>query len=298
MDGGPLAPVCPAGDTCPAAVQGYAGDIEVAADIENTLAVAKDSHVIVYNAPNDYTGQTELDEYTTIANQDAAATVSSSWGVCENDVTAGYVEAENTIFEQMAFQGQSMFSSSGDTGAFDCIRGDGTTIVNVDDPPSQPWVTSVGGTSLESDNPGTNPNPGRRPRAPRPSGTSATCAVTQRPAPEQRQPGRLLLVRRHRRRRRRIQPVLGRPFYQQGPGVNNSYVTYGNGTTNCSLAATGTPCRQVPDISANADEYTGVRRVLHRQRGHAQQRLRHARQRRAAGSGSAARACPRRCGPR
>jgi subtilase family serine protease len=39
--------------------------------------------------------------------------------------------------------------------------------------------------------------------------------------------------------------------------VDNSYVTYGNGTTNCSLAATGTPCRQVPDISADADPYTG-----------------------------------------
>ena len=48
-------------------------------------------HPIVYNAPNDYTGQTELDEYTAIANQDTASTISSSWGVCENDVTAGYV---------------------------------------------------------------------------------------------------------------------------------------------------------------------------------------------------------------
>ena len=132
----------------------------MAADIENTLAVAKDSHVIVYNAPNDETGQTELDEYTTIANQDTADTVSSSWGLCENDVTAGYVQAENTIFEQMASQGQSMFGASGDTGAFGCIRSDGTTIVNVNDPSSQPWVTSVGGTSLQSDNPGTNPNPG------------------------------------------------------------------------------------------------------------------------------------------
>ena len=80
------------------------------ADIENTLAVAKDSHVIVYNAPNDETGQTELDEYTTIANQDRADTISSSWGTCENDVTAGYVQAENTVFEQMAFQGQSVFA--------------------------------------------------------------------------------------------------------------------------------------------------------------------------------------------
>jgi subtilase family serine protease len=31
---------------------------------------------------------------------------------------------------------------------------------------------------------------------------------------------------------------------------------YGNGTTNCALAAKGTPCREVPDISANADAYT------------------------------------------
>ncbi len=160
IDGGPLAPVCPAGDSCPPQYEGYSGDIEVVADIENTLAVAKDSHVIVYNAPNDFTGQTELDEYSAIANQDTADTVSSSWSVCENDQTASYVQAENTIFEQMAFQGQSMFGASGDTGAFGCIRSDTTTIVNVDDPPSQPWVTSVGGTSLESDNPGTNPHPG------------------------------------------------------------------------------------------------------------------------------------------
>ncbi len=52
-----------------------------------------------------------------------------------------------------------MFGAAGDTGAFDCIRSDGTTIINVDDPPAQPWVTSVGGTSFESFNPGANPNP-------------------------------------------------------------------------------------------------------------------------------------------
>jgi subtilase family serine protease len=52
-----------------------------------------------------------------------------------------------------------MFSASGDSGAFDCLNTDGTTIANVDDPPSQPWVTSVGGTSLESFDPGTNQHP-------------------------------------------------------------------------------------------------------------------------------------------
>ena len=71
--------------------------------------------MIVYDAPNDYTGQAELDEYTAIANQDVASTISPSWG-------------------------------------FGCIRSDGTTIVDQADPASQPWVTSVGGTSLEADN--------------------------------------------------------------------------------------------------------------------------------------------------
>jgi len=257
VDGGPLNPVCPTGDSCPAAYESYAGDIEVAADIEETLAIAKDSHVIVYNAPNDETGQTELDEYTVIANQDRADTVSSSWGVCENDVTAGYVQAENTIFEQMAFQGQSMFSSSGDTGAFDCIRSDGTTIVNVDDPPSQPWVTSVGGTSFESYNPGTNPNPG-----PPPTGTETVWNVhnlcSDAPAaPSNDKQGGYFWCGATGASGGGSSQYWGQPFYQSGPGVTNSYETYGNGTTNCSLAATGTPCRQVPDISANADPYTG-----------------------------------------
>ena len=48
----------------------------------------------------------------------------------------------------------------------------------------------------------------------------------------------------------------GRPSYQTGPGVTNSYTTYGNGTTQCALAAKGKPCREVPDVSANADPYT------------------------------------------
>ena len=60
----------------------------------------------------------------------------------------------------------------------------------------------------------------------------------------------------NRGRWRRIQPVLGRPFYQNGPGITNSYTTYGNGTTQCSLAKVGTPCREAPDVAANADEFT------------------------------------------
>lgn len=61
------------------------------ADIETQLAIAPDvSHLIVYNAPNDFTGQTELDEWSAIAKANVADSVSSSWALCENDITSGY----------------------------------------------------------------------------------------------------------------------------------------------------------------------------------------------------------------
>jgi subtilase family serine protease len=255
VDGGPLNPMCPAGDTCPPMFNGYAGDIEVDADIEMTLAIAPAArHLIVYNAPNDFTGQTELDEYTAIANQDKADTVSSSWAVCENDVTAGYVQAENLVFEQMAAQGQSMFGAAGDTGAFGCIRSDGTTIVNVLDPPSQPWVTSVGGTSFTHFNPGQNPFPSY------PANGAETVwnvdGLCSNQASSAGGQSGFFWCAASGAGGGGASQWWGRPSYQRGPGVNNRDTTSGNGSTQCALAATGTPCREVPDISVNADEFT------------------------------------------
>jgi subtilase family serine protease len=259
VDGGPLAPICPTGDECPAQYNGYSGDVEVDADIEMQLAISpKAKHILVYNAPNDYTGQTELDEYTRIANDDTADVVSSSWGECENDAGAAYAQAENIIFEQMALQGQSMFGASGDTGAFDCIRSDGTTVVNVEDPPSQPWVTSVGGTSLESFNPDAYPYPNY------PSGVETVWNVdnlcnakpNEGGTPAAPIPGFFWCGATGAGGGGNSQ-FWGRPAYQNGPGITNAYTAYGNGTTNCALARKGTPCREVPDISAEADPYTG-----------------------------------------
>ncbi|HEU5419479.1 MAG TPA: S53 family peptidase [Streptosporangiaceae bacterium] len=255
VDGGPLNPACPVGDTCPPDFNGYAGDIEVDADIEVQLAIAPHvKHLIVYNAPNDFTGQTELDEYTAIARADQADVVSSSWAVCENDVPgAGYVQAENTVFEQMALQGQSMFGAEGDTGAFSCIRSDGTTILNVLDPPSQPWVTSVGGTSFETDNPGTNPHPAY------PSGVETVWNVdnlcSNAASSAGGQSGFFWCAQGGAGGGGSSQ-WWGRPAYQFGKGVNNQFTTTANGTTQCALAKAGTPCREDPDISANADEFT------------------------------------------
>jgi subtilase family serine protease len=257
VDGGPLHPDCPPGDTCPLKINKYSGDVEVDADIEMELAIAPDvSHLLVYEAPNDYTGQTELDEYTTIANDDVAATVSSSWSECENDVPASYVQSENVAFEQMALQGQSAFVDDQDTGAFGCLRSDGTDIVNVQDPSSQPWVTSVGGTSLESDNPGTNPHPAY------PQGVETAWNVDNlcsdhAAAPSNDNQGGYFWCDNTLAAGGGPSQWWGRPFYQVGPGVNSRYSTVGNGSTHCALASAGTPCRETPDVSADADAYTG-----------------------------------------
>jgi len=256
VDGGPLAPICPVGDQCPAAFNGYAGDIEVDADIEMQLAIAPDARsLLVYNAPNDFTGQTELDEWSAIANANKADVVSSSWAVCENDVASAYVQQENTLFEQMALQGQSLFGAEGDTGAFSCIRSDGTTISNVLDPPSQPWMTSVGGTSLESANPGTNPNPGYPNGVETVWNSDGLCSSAAPSASNDNQGGFFWCGQTGAGGGGSSQ-WWGRPAYQFGPGVNNQFTTHANGSTQCALAKTGTPCREDPDISANADEYT------------------------------------------
>jgi subtilase family serine protease len=256
VDGGPLAPdtsLCPTGDTC---YYGYGGDIEIEADIEQDLTIAPDANsVLVYNAPNDSSGQTELDEYATIANQDIADSVSSSWAICEPDAGLAYAQAENVIFEQMAAQGQSMFASSGDTGAFECIR-DGTFSSHAPleqlDPASQPWVTSTGGTSFESFDPGSNAHPTY------PYGTEAVwntldvCSGNNSSLATD--PG-IVNCNAYGAGGGGNSIFWPMPNYQRGPGVINPYTVYG--PSSCALASTGQACREGPDISANADPLTG-----------------------------------------
>jgi subtilase family serine protease len=263
VDGGPSDPICPAGDECLPASDAYAEDIEVDADIEMTLTIAPDvSHMLVYNAPIDETGQTSLDEYVTMADQDAASTISSSWGNgCESDITAAYAQAENLVFEQMALQGQSMFNSAGDSGAFECLTETGSsftgTYANASDPSDQPWVTGVGGTSLENDNPGTDPQPSYPADGTETVWNPRSLCNASAPGPANDDQGGFFWCYNAGAGGGAPSEYWGRPFYQTGPGVDNAYETYGNGTTQCTLARVGTPCREGPDISANADEWTG-----------------------------------------
>jgi kumamolisin len=133
-------------DSASGAAGGGADEVEL--DIELMAAVAPGAkQIVVYEGPNNDTGI--LDTYSRIAHDNVAREVSSSWGEPEDGASSAFLQSENTIFKQMAAQGQSIYAAAGDNGAYD----DGSGL-SVDDPASQPYVVGVGGTKLTTDSSG------------------------------------------------------------------------------------------------------------------------------------------------
>ncbi|HEY4127222.1 MAG TPA: S53 family peptidase [Gammaproteobacteria bacterium] len=138
------------------------GSDETTLDVEQSGGIAPGANVIVYQAPN--TDQGFVDAFAQAIDSNRADTISCSWGSWEvfasqTDVTnpnSNRTQTElavmNDLFIQAALQGQSMFSSAGDDGAFDASRvfpqPDFSEVLSVDNPSSEPFITSAGGTTL------------------------------------------------------------------------------------------------------------------------------------------------------
>ncbi|HEU5244631.1 MAG TPA: protease pro-enzyme activation domain-containing protein [Gaiellaceae bacterium] len=131
------------------------GSGEAILDLQDVSAFAPGANIDVYEAPNNTFGS--LDEYAQIVNDDVDQVVTTSWGLCEQALqqgSPGVQQAENLIFEQAAAQGQTVFSASGDEGSDDCNAVQSTSpvspVLSVDDPSSQPYVVSAGGTTIDN----------------------------------------------------------------------------------------------------------------------------------------------------
>ncbi|MBU6495935.1 MAG: S53 family peptidase [Acidobacteria bacterium] len=143
VDGGPGAPSFSAGS----------GETDL--DVEQSGAVAPGANIVVYQAPNSDFGF--ADAFFTAASQNVADSVSASWGQSETSVMASinqglespqYLQAFDEAFLEMGLQGQSSFVSAGDYGAYDALPDVGSTNLAVDTPGSSPYVTVAGGTTL------------------------------------------------------------------------------------------------------------------------------------------------------
>lgn len=137
VDGGPLS---------------HAGVSEADVDIEQVVGLAPATHILVYEGPNIDSGG--YDTYNSIIAADTAQVISTSWGLCEPLTGSAEAEAESTLFEEAATQGQSVVAASGDEGSEDCLgTGYSNDTLAVDDPASQPYVTGVGGTMWSKSTP-------------------------------------------------------------------------------------------------------------------------------------------------
>jgi hypothetical protein len=230
-----------------------AGEVEADLDIEDVSAMAPGAGIDVYEAPNSAIGA--IDEWSTIVNADRERVITTSWGDCEQEVQLGepgLQQAENFLFEQAAAQGQTVFSAAGDTGSDDCNAfrtpnvAPGQNPLSVDDPGSQPYVISAGGTTITDAatqpaqehvwNDGAEWGGGG-------GGISTSWAMPSWQL-DAKVPGIALA---------------GSADYTNANSVEQSF-GYPQGFCQAFLpgATATTSCRTVPDVSAQADEFTGA----------------------------------------
>ncbi len=188
------------------------GSGEAALDVEDVIGLAPHATVAVYEGPNG--GNGPYDTLAQIVSDDTAHVISTSWGICEAQLGATDAQAESTLLQEAAVQGQSVFAPAGDDGADDC--GDGS--IGVDDPASQPYVTGVGGTSLPA------------------AGDPSSQTVWNDGTPREPAAGG-----------GGVSALWAQPSWQIGHVVSQS----------SQACQSGTVCREVPDVAADADPRTG-----------------------------------------
>jgi Pro-kumamolisin, activation domain/IPT/TIG domain len=222
---------------------GY-GSGESELDIDDVSAVAPGANIEVYEAPNTFYGL--ADEFNAIVQDDNAKVATSSWASgCEAGIQAfvpGLESLENTIFEQAAIQGQTVLEWAGDDGSDGCaIHGSSPVppILSQNVEGDQPYVLSVGGTTI------TDP--------------------TFPPAEQVWNDGSNWGAGGGG-----ISQVWSAPSWQTGshvPGFDNAAIVKRAkavaGTDFCGAAV----CREVPDVTAQADEFTGAITVYETQFG-------------------------------
>ena len=224
-------------------------DGEEALDIETVIALAPKATVDVYQGPD--TAGIAATILNQIVTQDTAKVISSSWGTCESATGGSVISSENASLMEAALQGQSFLSSSGDSGAETCSqRGEDnpgyTTGLSVEDPSGQPYATGVGGTSLftvestspamiELDTTGALPS-----EVVWNEGTNDKCACLD-PLEDGGASGG------------GISTQFPMPSYQSSAASSLGVVNPNSSGAPCGSSE----CREVPDVAADADGYTG-----------------------------------------
>jgi kumamolisin len=114
---------------------------EVLLDIETTLGIAPGAQTVVYDAP--FGGGASFEAVVNAMIDNKVTIISNSWAYCEDETTLADVQGIDTVFQNAAAAGISIFNGSGDDGST-CLDGAANTISV---PADSPHATAVGGSS-------------------------------------------------------------------------------------------------------------------------------------------------------
>jgi len=221
----PMSPVIKAGPT-------LAPGRETQMDLEVVHEIAPAAKLVLYNIDLQATAQAatseaqvlqaELDLQNRMVTDNPGAVISQSWGLCEKFFNRAYADALKNVYDHADALGESVFVSSGDNGAYECLRNakKGTPpsadTLGVPFPAAVPGVTAVGGTRISVT----------------PNGGWYNETVWEDPAQVGGAGGG-------------VTTYFPRPSWQQGPGVQSSQYNPQNR-------------REIPDVSADADPVSGA----------------------------------------
>jgi Pro-kumamolisin, activation domain/Putative Ig domain len=214
----------------PAPNAGSFDGLESELDIEDLIGLAPEASLIVYQGPNlglGGPGSGPYDTYSAIISEDFAKVITTSWGLCESTLGSANAQAENTLFQEAATQGQSIIAASGDAGSEDCynaVTNPGATGLAVDDPSSQPFVTGAGGTTLTALGP-----------PPSEVAWNDSCCGAGGGG---------------------ISTLWPMPSYQSDAPASLGVIGPDSSGTPCAAPSRG-DCRQIPDVSADAGDTSG-----------------------------------------
>jgi subtilase family serine protease len=120
-------------------------EAEADLDLEWAGAIAKNANILFVTASS------AENAVAYAIDNDVAPILSTSYGSCEPDLSAGEFSTENNLFAQAASMGMTIVAAAGDHGAADCDTGSiATQGLAVDFPASSQYVTGIGGTEFNA----------------------------------------------------------------------------------------------------------------------------------------------------
>ncbi len=122
---------------------------EESLDVEAVHGMAPDADVHYYGAKSCFNSDLR-DAMAEVVDDNDASIVTNSWGTNSGSETSGDIAADEQVFLQGATQGIGFMFSSGDNGDWLPLTG----TVQTDYPATDPYVTSVGGTTTMIDRDG------------------------------------------------------------------------------------------------------------------------------------------------